>query len=89
MWITVYVTILNLEGNGSFTNCSATNSGGAIFAMESQLNFSGTNVFRTIRVHSVVEDFTQTNLPLIILPGENTYCMAGSRGTWRYLHARD
>ena len=37
---------MNLEGNGSLTNSSATIGGGAIYAKESQLNFSGTSVFR-------------------------------------------
>ena len=40
---------LNLDGKISFTNCSATNDGGAIHASGSQINLNGTNVFNANR----------------------------------------
>ena len=36
---------LNLDGNCSFTNCSAANDGGAIHASGIEVNLSGTNIF--------------------------------------------
>ena len=44
-----YTASLNLDGKCSFTNCSATNDGGAIHASGIQLNLSGTNVFNDNR----------------------------------------
>ena len=79
-----HTTFLNLEGNGKFTNCSATNNGGAIYVRGTHVNFSGTNVFRANRAQfggGLYADKSSLNLP-----GDNTFTdnIAGSRGGGMY-----
>ena len=80
-----HATFLNLDGNGTFTNCSATNNGGAIYVRETHVNFGGTNVFRANRAQfggGLYGDKSSLNLP-----GDNAFTanMAGSRGGGIYV----
>ena len=73
-------TFLILVGNGNFTNCSATNEGGAVYAKGIEVNINGINVFRANRAQlggALYADKSSLNLP-----GDNTFAanMAGSRG---------
>ena len=74
-------TSLNLDGIVSFTNCSATNDGGAIHASECQVYLSGTNVFNANRAEHFGGALYVTNTSLH-LDGENSFTAnwAGSRG---------
>ena len=74
-------TSLNLDGNCSFTNCSATVDGGAIHASGSQVNLSGTNVFNANRAEHFGGGLYAQKSSLY-LDGDNTFTVnwAGSRG---------
>ena len=74
-------TSLNLDGNCSFTNCSATNDGGAIHASGIQINLSGTNVFNGNRAEHFGGGLYSHKSSLNI-DGDNTFTanLAGSRG---------
>ena len=74
-------TSLNLDGNCSFTNCSATNDGGAIHASGIQINLSGTNVFNGNRAEHFGGGLYSHKSSLNI-DGNNTFTanLAGSRG---------
>ena len=75
-----HATFLNLEGNGMFTNCSASNKGGAIYARGTHANFSGTNVFRANRAQ--LGGGMYTDQSSLNLPGDNTFTdnTAGNKG---------
>ena len=75
-----HTTFLNLEGNGMFTNCSATNNGGAIYARGTHANFSGTNVFRANRAQFGGGLYVEKSS--LNLPGDNTFTdnIAGNKG---------
>ena len=75
-----HATFLKLEGNGMFTNCSATNNGGAIYARGTHANFSGTNVFRANRAQ--LGGGMYTDQSSLNLPGDNTFTdnTAGNKG---------
>ena len=72
---------LNLDGKCSFTNCSATNDGGAIHASDIILNLSGTNVFNDNRAEHFGGGLYIPKSSLNI-DGDNTFTgnWAGSRG---------
>ena len=72
---------LNLDGKCSFTNCSATNDGGAILASDIILNLSGTNVFNDNRAEHFGGGLYVPKSSLNI-DGDNTFTgnWAGSRG---------
>ena len=72
---------LNFDGIVSFTNCSATNDGGAIHASGIQVNLSGTNVFNANRAKHFGGGFYALKSSLN-LDGYNTFSanVAGSRG---------
>ena len=71
---------LRLKGNSSFTNCSA-NDGGAIYAKETQLTFSGRNVFTANRA-AYFGGALYTPKSFLNLPGDNTFIAnrAGTKG---------
>ena len=71
---------LRLEGNSSFTNCSS-NDGGAIYAKETQLTFSGRNVFRANRA-AYFGGALYAPRSTLNLPGDNAFIanMAGTKG---------
>ena len=75
-------TSLNLDGNVSFTNCSATNDGGAIHASGIQVNLSGTNVFFNANRAEHFGGGLYIPKSSLILDGDNTFTAnwAGSRG---------
>ena len=72
---------LNLDGNVNFTNCSATNDGGAIHASEIEVNLSGTNVFNANTAKHFGGGLYAPKSSLNI-DGDNTFTAnwAGSRG---------
>ena len=72
---------LNLDGKCSFTNCSATNDGGAIHASDIILNLSGTNIFNDNRAEHFGGGLYIPKSSLNI-DGDNTFTgnWAGSRG---------
>ena len=72
---------LNLDGKCSFTNCSATDDGGAIHASDIILNLSGTNVFNDNRAEHFGGGLYIPKSSLNI-DGDNTFTgnWAGSRG---------
>ena len=72
---------LNLDGNCSFTNCSATNDGGAIHGSGSEVNLSGTNVFSANKAGHFGGGF-YAHKSFLNLDGDNTFTAnwAGSRG---------
>ena len=74
-------TSLYLDGNVSFTNCSAANDGGAIHASGIQVNLSGTNVFNANRAEHLGGGLYVHKSSLNI-DGDNTFTAnwAGSRG---------
>ena len=74
-------TSLNLDGKCSFTNCSATNDGGAIHASGIQLNLSGNNVFDANRAEHFGGGLYAPKSSLNF-NGDNTFTAnwAGSRG---------
>ena len=74
-------TSLNLDGNCSFTNCSATNDGGAIHASRIQLHLNGTNVFNANRAKHFGGGLYLHRFSLNI-DGDNTFTgnWAGYRG---------
>ena len=74
-------TSLNLDGNVSFTNCSATNDGGAIHASGIQVNVSGTNVFNSNRATHFGGGL-YSHKSFLNIDGDNTFTAnwAGSRG---------
>ena len=74
-------TSLNLDGNVSFTNCSATSDGGAIHASGIQVNLTGNNVFIASRAEHFGGGLYIPKSSLI-LDGDNTFTAnwAGSRG---------
>ena len=77
---------LNLDGKCSFTNCSATNDGGAIHASGSQLNLNGTNVFNANRAKHFGAGVYIFKSSLYI-DGDNTFTgnLAGFRGGGIYV----
>ena len=78
---------LNLDGNVSFTNCSATNDGGAIHASGIQVNLSGTNVVFNANRAEHFGGGLYIPKSSLILDGGNTFTAnwAGSRGGGIYL----
>ena len=76
---------LNLDGKCSFTNCSATNDGGAIHASEIQLNLSGTNVFNANRANHLGGGL-YSHKSFLNIDGDNTFTanLAESRGGGMY-----
>ena len=78
-------TFLSLAGNGNFTNCSATNQGGAVYAKDTQVNINGINIFRANRAQfggGLYADKSSLNFP-----GDNTFTdnMVGSKGGGIYV----
>ena len=85
---TIYIFILyistaslNLDGKISFTNCSATNNGGAIHTSRIEVNLSGTNIFNGNRAEHFGGGLYVPKSSLILV-GDNTFTAnwAGSRG---------
>ena len=76
-----YTASLNLDGKSNFTNCSATNDGGAIHASEIQLNLRGTNIFSANRAKYFGGGLYSHNSSLNI-DGDNAFTanLAGYRG---------
>ena len=72
---------LNLDGRLSFTNCSATNDGGAIHASGIEVNLNGTNVFNANRAKHFGGGLYIPKSSLILV-GDNNFTAnwAGSRG---------
>ena len=72
---------LNLDGKISFTNCSATNDGGAIHVSGTQLNLNGTNVFNANRAEYFGGGL-YSHKSSVNIDGDNTFTanLAGSRG---------
>ena len=73
--------ILKLDGKFSFTNCSATNDGGAIHASETEVNLSGKNIFNANGAEHFGGGLYVPKSSLNI-DGDNTFTgnLAGSRG---------
>ena len=78
--INVVDTALNIQGNGSFTNCSARN-GGAIYIKDTQVTLNGTNVFCANRATNVGGGI-YSHKSSLTLPGDITFTanLVESRG---------
>ena len=72
---------LNLDGKFIFTNCSATNDGGAIHASGIEVNLNGTNIFNGSRAEHSGGGLYVPKCSLNLV-GDNTLTanLAGSRG---------
>ena len=81
---------LNLDGKCSFTNCSATNDGGAIHASGIDVNLSGMNTFNANRAQHFGGGLYVPKSSLNI-DGDNTFTAnwAGSRGGGIYAKETD